>query len=90
MAVQLPGGLYDAFTERLDSTPTANRVYQQKLRTQAKMDALDEYDKQRINHINDTGVRDSDRQGFDTRLQQVRDYYNLNKDKIRKGNTAES
>ncbi len=90
MAVQLPSGLYSGFTEVLDSRPTMNMVNQNKLRKQAKEDALDEYDRKRINNINDTGVRDKDRQLFDEKLQSIRDYYYSNKDKIRRGNTPEA
>jgi hypothetical protein len=90
MAIQIPQGLYSGFTEVLDSNPTANRAYQQRVRKQAKMDALDEYDRNRINNINSTGVRDKDRQVFDESLQAIRDYYNKNKDNIRKGTTPEA
>lgn len=90
MAVQLPSGLYSGFTEVLDSRPTMNMVNQNRLRKQAKEDALDEYDKRRINNVNPTGVRDVDRQGFDQRLEKVQLFYNQNKDKIRKGGTPES
>ena len=90
MAVNLPSGLFNAYTEVLDSSPTANRFAQEKARRQARMDALDEYDRNRINSINSTGVRDNDRQGFDERLQKIQTYYGQNKDKIRKGGSPES
>lgn len=90
MAVNLGSNLFNAFTERLDSSQTANMVKQQQLRKQAKEDALDEYDRERILSVNPQGVRDVDRPGFDQRMQKIQLYYNTNKDKIRKGGTPEA
>lgn len=90
MAVQNPSNLYTGGAVLFDNQPTVNLYGQLLQRKQAKMDALDEYDKRRMNSINDAGVRDVDRQGFDQRLDGIRGYYNTNKDKIRKGNTPEA
>lgn len=90
MAVNLGGNLFNAFTERLDSSQTANMFKQQLFRKQAKEEALDEYDRERMNSVNPTGVRDVDRPGFDNRMQKIQLYYNTNKDKIRKGGTPEA
>lgn len=90
MAIQNHPALYTGGGVVFDSSPSVNLYGQLLAKRQAKMDALDEYDKQRINNINPQGVRDVDREGFDKRLQQIREFYNLNKDKIRKAGTPES
>jgi len=90
MAVQLPSGLYSGFTEVLDSRPTMNIVNQNRLRKQAKEDALDEYDRKRLLNINSQGVRNIDRENFDKILSEIQLYNNQNKDKILKGNTPEA
>lgn len=90
MAIQNHPALYTGGGVKFDSSPSVNLYGQLLAKKQAKMDALDEYDKQRINNINPNGVRDVDRPGFDQRIQQVREFYNQNKDKIRKAGTPES
>lgn len=90
MAIQLDPRLYTAGNVEFDSTPTVNLYGNILAKRQAKMDALDQYDRARINNINPQGLRDVDRQGFDQRLSNVQSFYNLNKDKIRKGTTPEA
>jgi len=82
--------MYSQGTVLLDSQPIVNLYGQLMAKKQAKQDALDEYDKQRINNINGTGVRDQDREGLDQRVKQIQEFYQGNKDKIRKGGTPES
>lgn len=90
MAIQNHPDLYTAGAVRFDATPSVNLYGQLMAKKQAKMEALDEYDRQRINSINPQGVRDVDRQRFDQRINDIRGYYNINKDKIRRGNSAEA
>jgi len=90
MAVQNDSRLYSGGSAVVNTQPVVNMYAQLMLRKKAKEEALDEYDKQRMNHINDTGLRDVDRQGLDQRILDIQTYYNQNKDKIRKGNTPES
>jgi hypothetical protein len=90
MAIQNHPALYSGGNVALDSSPTTNlygRLLQYK---QAKMDALDQYDRNRINSVNAAGVRDQDREGFDQALATIQNYYGENKDKIRKANTPEA
>jgi len=90
MAIQNHPDLYTAGAVRFDATPSVNLYGQLMAKKQAKMEALDEYDRQRINSINPQGVRDVDRQRFDQRINDIKGYYNTNKDKIRRGNSAEA
>lgn len=90
MAVINPPNLYTGGAVIFDSSPSVNMYGNLLARKQAKMDALDEYDRHRINNINPNGVRDQDREGLDQRINQLRLYYSKNKDRIRKGNSAES
>lgn len=73
-----------------DTQPIVNMYANLMAKKQAKMEALDQYDKQRINNINGTGVRDQDREGLDQRVAQIQQFYQQNKDKIRKGGSSES
>lgn len=90
MAVINPNNLYTGGATVFDSRPETNMYAQLMLRKKAKEEALDEYERERINHVNPQGVRDRDRPGFDQRIQKIQMYYQQNKDKIKKGNTPES
>ena len=90
MALNIDSRMYSGGAVELDGTPVVNMYAQLLARKQAKMDALDEYDRNRINNINPNGVRDVDREGFDKRVQQIQEFYQGNKEKIRKGGTPES
>jgi len=90
MAIINDPRLYSAGAVTFDATPSTNLYGQLMAKKQAKMEALDEYDRQRINNVNPQGVRDVDRQKFDQLLDEIRGYYNTNKDKIRKGNSSEA
>lgn len=90
MAIVNDPRLYSGGSAILDSTPSVNLYANLLAKKQAKIDALDEYDKKRIDTINPNGVRDVDREGLDGRIGQLRSFYNQNKDNIRKGGTPES
>lgn len=90
MAIQNNPNLYTAGAVTFDSSPSVNLYGNLLARKQAKMDALDEYDRNRLTNINDTGVRDADRAGLDSRLNDLRGFYHTNKNKIRQGNSAEA
>lgn len=90
MAINTNPKMYSGGAVVFNTQPNVNVYAQLLAKRQAKIDALDEYDKQRINHINPTGVRDNDREGFDQRVAQIQQFYQGNKDKIRKGGTPES
>lgn len=89
MATQNHPGLYSFGNVELDSTPGVNMYTQLMARKQAKEEALDQYDRERLNSINDKGLRDVDRSGLDKRLNDIRTYYNQNKQQIRKGGAAQ-
>jgi len=88
MAIQNHPALYSGGGERLNSQPIVNIYAQTLLRRQARDEALDEYERNRINRINEAGLRDQDREGLDNRVLELKGYYNANKDAIRKGNNA--
>lgn len=90
MAIVNDPRLYSGGSAILDSTPSVNLYANLLAKKQAKMDALDEYDKKRLDTVNPNGVRDNDREGFDGRIGQLRSFYNQYKDNIRKGGTPES
>lgn len=73
-----------------DSTPSTNlaiQLYQKKL---AREQAFDDYERNRLDRINEKGVRDIDREGLDNRILELKGFYNANKDHIRKGNTSQA
>ncbi len=90
MSIRTDDRMFSGGAVTWNTQPNVNVYAQILAKKQAKMDALDEYDKQRINHINPTGVRDNDREGLDKRVAQIQEFYQGNKDKIRKGGTPES
>ena len=61
MAIVNDPRLYSGGSAEFDSTPTVNLYANLLAKKQAKMDALDEYDKKRLDTINPNGVRDVDR-----------------------------
>lgn len=85
MAVQLPGGLYDAFTERLDSTPTANRFAEiskrRELEKVAKEESYDKYIRELNTKINSAGKRNVDDPAFQYKLNKWKKFGIENKDK---------
>ncbi len=90
MAIQNHPALYTGGSERFNSQPVVNIYAQTLARKQAREDALDEYERSRINRINEAGLRDQDREGLDNKVLELKGYYNQNKNAIRKGNNKES
>jgi hypothetical protein len=70
--------------------PSLNLYAQILQRQQAKADAMDQYERSRINSVNDAGLRDVDRKTLDDKLGELRSLYNSNKQKIQKGNSQEA
>lgn len=90
MALQTPNNLYTFGAVDLNSQPSVNVYAQHLQRKQAREEALDQYEMNRINRMNEQGVRDIDRAGLDAKVLDMKVYYNANKDKIRKGGTPEA
>lgn len=90
MALINPSNLYSGEAERFNSQPSVNMAVNLMAKRQAREDALDAYDKNRINSINPKGLRDIDRQGFDAAIADLQQTYRQNKDAIRKGTTPEA
>lgn len=90
MAIQNNPNMFSAGAVSLNSQPTVNLYAQMLQRKQAREEALDAYEMNRINRMNEQGVRDIDRLGLDQRVIDMKTYYNANKDKIREGGTPES
>lgn len=90
MAIRNDERIYSGGGVVFDSSPSVNLYGQLLAKKQAKMEALDEYDRQRINNINPNGVRDVDREGLDKRIKDIQDYYQQNKGNIRRTGTPES
>lgn len=90
MAVQNHPAMYSGGAVVLDTSPLVNLYARVLAQKQAKIDALDEYDRNRVNNINTAGLRDQDREEFNSKVDNLRSYYIENKNKIRKGNTPEA
>jgi|SRR6185503_521697 len=90
MAVHNPSNLYTFGAVELNSQPSVNIYAQHLQRKQAREEALDAYEMNRINRMNEQGVRDIDRPGLDAKVIDMKTYYKANKDKIRKGGTPEA
>lgn len=69
------------------STNLAIQLYQRKL---AREQAFDDYERNRLDRINEKGVRDIDREGLDNRILDLKGFYNANKEHIRRGNTPQA
>lgn len=87
MSIQNPSNLYYGNAAVVDSRPSVNLAVQIMQKQQAKRDALDQYERSRINSINDAGLRDNDRKRLDDSLADLQSYYQQNKAYIQKGNT---
>lgn len=90
MAVQNRNDMYSLGAVDLNSQPSVNIYAQHLQRKQAREEALDNYEMNRINRMNEQGVRDNDRSGLDARVIDLKTFYQANKDKIRKGGTPEA
>lgn len=90
MPLNNPSGLYSFGAVKLDSTPSVGLYGQLLQRQQAKFDAMDQYERGRLNSVNDKGVRDQERKKIDESLSQIRSFYNQNKKDIQKGNSQKA
>ena len=90
MAIQNNPNMYTGGAVVLNSQPEVNIYAQHLQRKQAREEALDAYEMNRINRMNEQGVRDIDRPGLDTKVIDLKTYYQANKDKIRKGGSPEA
>ena len=90
MALQNHPRMYSGGAVEFQSQPIVNIYAQHLQRKQAKEEALDNYEMNRINRMNEQGVRDIDRPGLDQRVLDMKMYYQANKDRIRKGGTPEA
>lgn len=85
--VHNPPGLYSAGNLVVSQQPEINQYANLMARQQAKWDAMDNYERSRINSVNDAGLRDQDRKKLDDSLADLRSHYNTNKKDIQKGNS---
>lgn len=90
MPTNLPGNIYSAGAVEVNQQPYINIYMHNLQRKQAREEALDNYEMNRINRMNEQGVRDIDRPGLDAKVIDMKTYYQANKDKIRKGGTPEA
>lgn len=90
MAIHIPSEAYSGGAVKFNSQPTVNLYGQVLAHQQAKRDAMDQYERSRLNSVNEVGLRDQDRKRLDDKLADLRSHYNLNKDKIQKGNSQEA
>lgn len=90
MAIHNPNNLFSGGAVVFNPLPYQQLTQSILAKQQAKQDAMDKYQQSRISSVNDKGLRDIDRQGFDDRVLGLQQYYQANKDKILRGNTPES
>ena len=90
MALQNNPDMYNAGAVVVNSQPGINLYAQHLQRKQAREEALDNYEMNRMNRMNEQGVRDIDRPGLDQKVLDMKVFYQANKDKIRKGGTPEA
>ena len=85
MPVKLPSGLFNAYTEVLDSSPTANRYAQLQARKQAeeraKNDAFDSHIREMNTKINAAGHRTVDNDAFDYKVSKWKNFEMQNRGK---------
>lgn len=68
MALQNDPMIYRAGAERFNTQPVVNIYAQTLARKQAREEALDNYEMNRMNRMNEQGVRDIDRPGLDQKV----------------------
>lgn len=90
MALNIDSRMYSGGAVELDTTPVTNMYAQLMARKQARFDAMDAYQRDRISKVNDKGLRDVDRQLFDNSLSEIYGDYTTNRDNILKGNNKEA
>jgi hypothetical protein len=88
--LNIPNNLYTAGAVEFDSRPSTNLFIQYQRQKQARDEALDNYERARIDRINESGLRDQDREGLDNIMLGIKQYYQGNKDAIRRGNTPQN
>lgn len=88
--LNIPNNLYTAGAVEFDSRPSTNLFIQYQRQKQARDEALDNYERARIDRINELGLRDQDREGLDNIMLGIKQYYQGNKDAIRRGNTPQN
>lgn len=93
MALINPSNLYSEGQVSLDSTPYLRMQQQQQAKQQAREDALYKYFSELPNKINAAGMRvqdiDGAAGGFNKKLQDVRSFWNTNKQNIIRGGRAQ-
>jgi len=93
MALINPSNLYSEGQVNLDSTPYLRMQQQQQAKQQAREDALYKYFSELPNKINAAGMRvqdiDGAAGGFNKKLQDVRSFWNTNKQNIIRGGRAQ-
>lgn len=90
MAIHTDPRMYSGGAVVFNNQPSVNAYANLLARQQAKMDAMDNYERSRINSVNEAGMRDNERKIFDDQLADLRSHYNNNKQKISKGNSKEA
>jgi len=90
MAIHNPSDLYTFGDVKINTQPSVNMYAQLLQKKQAREDALDAYERNRMSRINDKGMRDIDREVLDKSLGETMAYHSANKNAIRKGNTPEA
>lgn len=93
MALINPSNLYSEGQVNLDSTPYLRMQQQQQAKQQAREDALYKYFSELPNKLNAAGMRvqdiDGAAGGFNKKLQDVRSFWNTNKQNIIRGGRAQ-
>ncbi len=90
MALHNNSEMYSGGAVVFDNRQPINLYAQLLQRKQAREEALDAYEMNRVNRMNEAGVRDIDRPGLDAKVIDMKTYYQANKDRIRKGGTPEA
>lgn len=90
MSIQNPAGLYSGGQGIFNSTPFTQFVLKQHAIKEAKDEALDKYYNNLPNTINEQGVRDNEIPIIHDKKDEIQQYYQQNRDAIKKGNTPEA
>ncbi len=90
MPIQNQAGLYSGGQGIFNSTPFTQFVLKQDAIKKAKDDAIDKYYNNLPNTINEQGVRDQEIPLIHDKKDEIQQYYQQNRDAIKKGNTPEA
>lgn len=85
-----PSNLYAGGAVTFNDMPHQQFMANLLAKQQAKMDAMDQYEKSKISSVNDKGLRDIDRATFDNNILDLQRYYQQNKGRIVRGNSQEA